>query len=167
MFELNGVKLMPKESVNTPSSTVPDQTCADAAKVARYDVGYGKPPKATQFTKGRSGNPRGSKKKKTVDDFRIVIENVLEEPVKLRDGDHKRTVSTLEAMLRAQRRDALKGDTKAAKAWFKLAQKTGLFTHASPKGLIVIGPAGDAEQQMIVKAFHAELANPTTKVPRN
>jgi hypothetical protein len=26
---------------------------------ARSDVGYGKPPKATRFRKGRSGNPKG------------------------------------------------------------------------------------------------------------
>ena len=24
-----------------------------------YEVGYGKPPRHTRFTKGRSGNPRG------------------------------------------------------------------------------------------------------------
>ena len=27
-----------------------------------YKVGYGKPPKATQFKKGKSGNPRGRPK---------------------------------------------------------------------------------------------------------
>ena len=27
-----------------------------------YKVGYGKPPKATQFRKGKSGNPRGRPK---------------------------------------------------------------------------------------------------------
>ncbi len=28
-----------------------------------YEIGYGKPPKNTRFTKGRSGNPAGRKKK--------------------------------------------------------------------------------------------------------
>ena len=28
-----------------------------------YEVGYGRPPKASQFKKGKSGNPRGRPKK--------------------------------------------------------------------------------------------------------
>ena len=32
------------------------------AAVGVYDVGYGKPPEATQFEKGKSGNPKGRPK---------------------------------------------------------------------------------------------------------
>jgi hypothetical protein len=32
------------------------------AETDRYKVGYGKPPKATQFKRGRSGNPKGRPK---------------------------------------------------------------------------------------------------------
>lgn len=35
---------------------------AAAPEAASYEVGYGKPPKATQFRKGESGNPRGRPK---------------------------------------------------------------------------------------------------------
>jgi hypothetical protein len=35
-----------------PSSSATDSPC---------EVGYGKPPKANQFRKGRSGNPRGKR----------------------------------------------------------------------------------------------------------
>lgn len=33
-----------------------------APRAASYEVGYGKPPKASQFRKGESGNPRGRPK---------------------------------------------------------------------------------------------------------
>jgi hypothetical protein len=35
-----------------PSSNEPEPT---------YEVGYGKPPRANQFRKGRTGNPRGKR----------------------------------------------------------------------------------------------------------
>jgi hypothetical protein len=41
---------------------------ADARNSNRkYEVGHGKPPKATRFQKGKSGNPKGRPKKKDED----------------------------------------------------------------------------------------------------
>ena len=36
----------------------PSSSAADSG----YEVGYGKPPKANQFRKGRTGNPRGKRR---------------------------------------------------------------------------------------------------------
>jgi hypothetical protein len=145
-----------KESQETVDPAISDRSDPDEGHQGKYAVGYGKPPEATRFKKGRSGNPRGRKKKKTDrDDLRTTIEAVLEEPVKLRDGEKSRTVSRLEAILRVQRMNALKGDAKAAKAFFKLAQKTGYFSKAERKSLIVLHPPGNPEEQMILKAFEA------------
>lgn len=130
---------------------------AGSAKKAAYEVGYGKPPRATQFKKGQSGNPKGAKKKEQIEDVRIMVEDVLAEPVKLRDGDKVVHISKLEAMLRTQRLNALKGDSKAAKAVFKLSQKTGMFSHAKPKSNIVIDPPGRSpEVRMLLRAFRAQ-----------
>jgi len=134
-----------------------DQPNADKPKKADYKVGYGKPPKATQFKKGQSGNPKGAKKKKEIDDARIVIEEVLAEPIELRDGGRKLRVSKLEAMLRAQLISALKGNHKAVKAFYRLAQKAHLFSQAELKSFMVFDPpGGNPEDQMILRAFHAE-----------
>jgi hypothetical protein len=121
-----------------------------------YEIGYRKPPKANQFKKGHSGNPRGSKKTEQIEDVRIVIEDILAELVKLREGGQVRTVSKLEAMLHAQLMNALKGNPKAVRALFKLGQKTGMFSRAKPKGCIVIDPPGTDEQKLILRAFYAE-----------
>ena len=67
-----------------------------------YETGYGKPPMATRFKKGQSGNPKGRKKKQSVDDVRVVIEGVLGEPIKIRSAGQLRTVSKLDAMVQTQ-----------------------------------------------------------------
>ena len=123
---------------------------------SNYEIGYRKPPKAHQFKKGESGNPRGRKRGEDVEDVRVVIEAIFAEPVKLREGGRVRTVSKLEAMLNSQLVNALKGDPKAVRALFRLGQKTSMFSRAKPKSCMVIDPPGTDEQRMILRAFHAD-----------
>jgi hypothetical protein len=127
-----------------------------SASEANYEIGYGKPPKATQFKKGKSGNPKGRNRGEQIEDVRVVIEEVLEETLPLREDGRVRTVTKLEAMMRAQFVDALRGNPKAVRTIFKLAKKTGLFSRAKPKGCLVIDPAGTEEQRFLLRAFHAE-----------
>jgi hypothetical protein len=127
------------------------------ARKADYEIGYGKPPKATRFKPGQSGNPKGAKKKGAIDDARIMVEDVLAAPVILREGGKDRKTSRLEAMLLTQRLKALQGDSKAAKAMFKLSQKAGMFSQAKRKGTIVIDPPGSTpDERMLLRAFRAE-----------
>jgi hypothetical protein len=137
------------------SSVAAEDTTPERAENPDYEIGYGKPPKASQFPKGKSGNPAGSKKKDKINDLRVVIEDVLAESVKVRDSGKSRRISKLEAMLQVQRSKALKGDHKAVNSVFKLAQETGMFTQAKPKGFMVLGDPGNPEEQMILRAFHA------------
>ena len=137
-----------------------------AARKVDYEIGYGKPPKANRFKKGQSGNPAGARKKVAIDDVRVMVEDVLAAPVTLRDGGRDLKVSRLEAMLRTQRLNALKGDSKAAKAMFKLSQKAGMFSQAKRKGTIVIDPPGSTpEERMILRAFRAEQESQSPERP--
>jgi len=142
----------------------PQQASAAKSATRDFEIGYGKPPKATQFKKGQSGNPKGGKKAEAIEDVRIVIENVLAEQTKVRDGGKVRTVSKLEAIMQAQRANALKGNAKAVRTLFKLGQKNGLFTKAKPRGGIVIDPPGTDEEKMIMRAFEAQRSARATSL---
>ncbi len=85
-----------------------------------YEVGYGKPPKHTQFTKSRSGNPKG--RPKGSNNFGTDVKRALKAPVRLTEDGSPRTVSTQEAALLRLREKALKGDARALDRLLALAQ---------------------------------------------
>jgi hypothetical protein len=150
------------DEFNTTAASNNDSAPADKAPASAkssepdYEVGYRKPPKAHRFKKGQSGNPRGKTKKPQIDDVRIVVDEVLDEPTRMRVGDQVRNVSKLEAMIGAQKMKALQGNPKAFKALLKLAQKANMFSKAKPKRGIIIYAPGTPEEKMILRAFHAE-----------
>ena len=83
-----------------------------------YTVGYGNPPKHTQFKKGQSGNPSGRRKRdRTVLDANPVRAVLLEEVVVTIKGKKKK-LSTVEVMARKLAGMAANGDKTAAKLLF-------------------------------------------------
>ena len=76
-----------------------------------WKVGFGKPPKHTQFRKGRSGNPkgrpRGSRNAST------LLDEALKELVMVSENGERRTVSKLEAILKQLVNKAAQGDHRA------------------------------------------------------
>ena len=58
-----------------------------------YTVGYGKPPKDTQFKKGKSGNPLGRRKKRMLDNgakeplsFQKALIDELKSPIRITES---------------------------------------------------------------------------------
>ena len=85
-----------------------------------YEVGYGKPPKHTQFTKNRSGNPKGRPRGRR--NFSTDVKDTLREPVRLNKGGKRKTVSTQLATLLQLRKKALSGDARALDRMIELAR---------------------------------------------
>ncbi|HRD44851.1 MAG TPA: DUF5681 domain-containing protein [Caulobacter sp.] len=102
------------------------EAASAASKPARrpgdpYDVGYARPPKATQFKKGVSGNPKGRPKVKEIMDVRGALETLLGQKIRLViEGDAKR-VTVREALLLKVRELALRGDGDMQKLLVRLA----------------------------------------------
>jgi hypothetical protein len=76
-----------------------------------YTVGFGKPPRQTQFKKGRSGNPTG--RPKGTPNFATALEHALGEQVIVNEGGQRRTVSKLEATVKQLVNKATLGDPRA------------------------------------------------------
>src|SRR5215469_7269318 len=62
-----------------------------------YEVGYGKPPRATRFVKGRSGNPRG--RPRGAKSFSALLSDKLNEPVTVAWNGGRRKISKREAIV--------------------------------------------------------------------
>lgn len=85
-----------------------------------YKVGYGRPPKYTRFSKGRSGNAKG--RPKGVRNFQTDVKETLQAPVRLTNDGKPLTVSTQQAALLRLREKALQGDARALDRLLALAQ---------------------------------------------
>src|ERR1700676_4280281 len=84
------------------------------------DVGYRKPPRATRFTKGQSGNlpgrPRGRRRE-------APYEAVLGRMVTIREGGVERRVTGEEAFLLQLAKRGVEGDSAAARASLALIEE--------------------------------------------
>ncbi|MEI2637121.1 MAG: DUF5681 domain-containing protein [Methylotenera sp.] len=76
-----------------------------------YEVGYQKPPKATRFTKGQSGNPSG--RPKGVRNWATVFHAALEQIVTINENGRQRNVTKLEAATMQLVNSAAAGDVNA------------------------------------------------------
>ena len=79
----------------------------------RTGVGYSKPPTATRFQKGRSGNPRGRPKNRKRG---LPYDHVLGQMVTIRDNGAEKRVTAAEAFLLHLTKKGLEGDAPAARA---------------------------------------------------
>ena len=85
----------------------------------KYEVGYMKPPKATQFKKGESGNPKG--RPKGCVNVATLAQQVLSERVTVTEKGRERTMPMAEVLVRQAVTKAAKGDLKAIPLVLNLA----------------------------------------------
>src|SRR6266849_4632873 len=114
-----------------------------------------KPPKAHQFKPGNNANPRGRKKGSR--NRKLMIEEVLFEPITVREGDKVKKMAVLEAIIKKTANQALTGDHKAALTIIGLAHKEGLLT---PEQNEMVEENLSETDKAILADFARRLGNP-------
>jgi hypothetical protein len=90
-----------------------------------YKVGPGRPPKEHQFKPGQSGNPKGAKRKPKAmaPDLKAALEQALSKTIKLKQGEKERIVSMAVAGIEQLVVQFAKGDPRARRDLFAVADK--------------------------------------------
>ena len=89
---------MPKQNKATPED---------------YEVGFGKPPVSSQFTKGHSGNPQGRPKGKK--NLATILNAALNETVVVNENGERKKITKLEATFKQVVNKAAGGDNTSTK----------------------------------------------------
>lgn len=130
-----------------------------------YEVGYGRPPKKSQFQKGQSGNPSGRPKEPTT--FIDSFNKVLSKDVKvIKDGKEER-ITGLAAVCQKYLNSILGGEYKFIKLFIdKIAKDVDIKKYLYPDDEEeAAGPPSEAVQEIksIIKlALKEKLAKGET-----
>jgi hypothetical protein len=127
----------------------PSLSAADSA----HEIGYGKPPKANQFRKGRTGNPRG--KRQGEENIITAFKRIVSKRVKINDGEKVRTITLAEAVILKNYDAAVQKNPFAMSNIFRLAEDAGEFvdfTDAKQVGRPLLVP-----EKVTIEEFLAEF----------
>jgi len=108
-----------------------------------YHVGYGKPPKHSQFKKGVCPNPHGRGKPR---DLQVgeIMNNVLNAKTEFRERGKVRKASRIELTIRRLAASATKGDVASAAWLLKMRAHAEKFGDTGPMIIRVSGgPPGE------------------------
>ncbi len=110
-----------------------------------YDIGYAKPPAATRFQKGASGNPNGRpkgarnlKSKPSISEERlqdIILAEAYRE-IKINEGDKQITIPIAQAVIRSLAVNAAKGQPRAQKIFTDMVAKVERDTRQAHEELV-------------------------------
>jgi hypothetical protein len=122
-----------------------------------YDVGYRKPPRANQFRKGQTGNPRG----RTPGGENLLSEfsRYVSRPVKVNDGGKIRTVTIAQAVIMKNINAAMKSQLAMGNV-FRLAEMSGEFvdrTDAKQVGRPIAVPIRSKNMEEFLAEFGRKI----------
>ena len=102
-----------------------------ARRLLDYDVGYCRPPEASRYRPGQSGNPTGYRKGgKTIG---VRLRELMNSKVTVTEHGRTRRIPRLEVMLLQLANDATRGDPRALKLILDVADRYGRHAEGSDR----------------------------------
>jgi hypothetical protein len=122
-------------------------------KPGAYPVGYGRPPKNSQFKKGQSGNPKG--RPKGTQNLATVLANELRERVVINENGQRRTVTKMVAATKQLVNRAAGGDMKALQLLWVLVRSAEEQAVGAAAPAAVLAAVDTRVMQGILERFNA------------
>lgn len=122
------VRQMPSETaagISRPAIPPNGDKQAENEPKADYEIGYGKPPRHSQFKPGQSGNLKG--RPKAAKGLHSIVRETLTKKVAVRTAKGTQKISRIEAVLQKTLEQAMKGNPRA------LAELIKLYGNAVPE----------------------------------
>lgn len=116
-----------------------------------YEVGYGRPPKATRFKPGKSGNPRG--RPKGAKSIPALLEGELNRKIRVREGNRERMLTKRELLVRRLVANGVQKGGRDGELLLKL-----LASHAADADPASLPQPLDAQDEAILKRFMETLS---------
>jgi hypothetical protein len=126
-----------------------------------YEIGFGKPPKATQYKKGQSGNPGGRKPGSR--SHSEIINKAMNEKVTVTVKGRQRTMTMMELAFTQQSKKAAEGDRHAMKLMMELLYQANDRDAASQVGSPMSAEERKAGDQAILAILRDQAKTLTTE----
>jgi hypothetical protein len=135
-----------------PKSESGSEPTSESASQPDYAVGYKRPPAATQFKPGQSGNRRG--RPKGAQNFSTVLEKELNSPVTVTENGRRKKVRKKDVIAKQLVNKAAGGDIKATTV---LLNETRASGPAVGGGLPAVPAELAREDQLVLKSMLQRL----------
>jgi uncharacterized protein DUF5681 len=121
---------------------------------SKNEIGYRRPPKNTQFKKGKSGNPNGRPKGSR--NVGAILSEVMKQKVSVTENGKTRRMPALEVMLRRLVNDAMRNDQAALKIVLPLIDR-----YAEPEEAEVsLDQLLDEDREILARYRRTEPSDP-------
>jgi hypothetical protein len=129
-----------------------------AAPAGEYEIGYGRPPVASRFQPGRSGNPRG--RPKGLKSISQLLQEALHRRVVVNENGRQRRIRFQDAIIQGLVNDAARRNHNALRLLFSVLDRYG---PSSETAIDAIGLGAD--DSAIIASYLAALQEGQRNTP--